>query len=172
LRAGPERVPRASYDFKASQANIVSMLNERSKMLVDMGRTPALHQHTGTCIETRDEVYAVLNAVDTKYVKFGPDVGQLAKGGSDPVQVVKDFLPLIRHIHLKDYNGGEYYAGYCPLGQGKVNIPAILDMLENGNTNATVMVELDPSRMMPIRPKQTATISRSYLEKLGYHFAT
>jgi hypothetical protein len=34
------------------------------------------------------------------------------------------------------------------------------------------MVELDPSRMMPIRPKQTATISRSYLEKLGYHFAT
>ena len=37
------------------------------------------------------------SGVDTKYVKFGPDVGQLAKGGSDPVKVVKDFLPLIRH---------------------------------------------------------------------------
>jgi inosose dehydratase len=169
---GPNSVPRASYDFKASQTNIVSMLNDTSKMLVDMGLTPALHQHTGTCIETRDEVYAVLNAVDSRYVKFGPDVGQLAKGGSDPVQVVKDFLPLIRHMHLKDYNGGEYYLGYCPLGQGKVNIPAILEMLENGNTNLTVMVELDPSPMMPIPPKETAAISRSYLEKLGYRFAT
>jgi inosose dehydratase len=169
---GPNGVPRAAYDFKASRANIVSMLNDASKMLVDMGLTPALHQHTGTCIETREEVYAVLNAVDTRYVKFGPDVGQLAKGGSDPVAVVKDFLPLIRHMHLKDYSGGESDQGYSPLGQGKVNIPAILDMLENGNTNLTVMVELDPSPMMPIPPKETAAISRSYLQKLGYHFAT
>ena len=37
-------------------------------------------------IEFRDEVYAVLDAMDTKYTKFGPDVGQLAKGGSDPVK--------------------------------------------------------------------------------------
>ena len=94
------------------------MLNDASKMLVDMGLTPALHQHTGTCIETRDEVYAVLNAVDTRYVKFGPDVGQLAKGGSDPVAVVKDFLPLIRHMHLKDYSGGRKLSGLLPSRAG------------------------------------------------------
>jgi len=35
-----------------------------------------------------------MNAVDTKYLTFAPDVGQLKKGGADPVQVVKDFLPL------------------------------------------------------------------------------
>ncbi len=67
---------------------------------------------------------------DTKFVKFGPDVGQLAKGGSDPVKVVKDFLPLIRHVHLKDWNGGQYWAAYCPLGQGKVDLPGVLGLLE------------------------------------------
>ena len=64
-----------------------------------------------------------MQAVDTRYLKFGPDIGQLQKGGSDPVQVVKDFLPIIHHMHLKDYSGGDAFLGY----RGKVNIPAILD---------------------------------------------
>ena len=84
-----------------------------------MGLTPVLHQHTGTCVESRDETYAVMESVDTKVMKFGPDIGQLQKGGSDPVKVVKDFLPLVQHMHLKDYAGGPEYLGYCPLGQGQ-----------------------------------------------------
>jgi inosose dehydratase len=169
---GPNGVPRSTYDFNSNKANIVASLNECGRMLTDMGLTPALHQHTGTCIETRDEVYAILDAVDTRYVKFGPDIGQLQKGGSDPVQVVKDYLPLVRHMHLKDYDGGPHFAGYCPLGQGKVNIPAVLDMVENANMKGMVMVELDSSRNMPFTPAETARLSKSYLQKLGYNFRT
>jgi inosose dehydratase len=169
---GPNGVPRASYDFNSNKTNIVAALNECGKMLTDMGLIPALHQHTGTCIETRDEVYAVLDAVDTRYVKFGPDIGQLQKGGSDPLQVVKDYLPLVRHVHLKDFDGGQHFAGYCPLGQGKVNIPAILNMVESANMKGMVMVELDPSRNMPSTPAETARISKTYLQKLGYNFGT
>jgi inosose dehydratase len=169
---GPNGVPRASYDFASNKTNIVASLNECGRMLTDMGLTPALHQHTGTCIETRDEVYAVLDAVDSKYVKFGPDIGQLQKGGSDPVQVVKDYLPLVRHMHLKDFDGGQYYAGYCPLGQGKVNIPAVLDLVESGNMKGMIMVELDSSKTMPVAAGETARISKLYLQKLGYAFRT
>ena len=113
--------------------------------MVDVGLTPVLHQHTGTCIETREETYAVMEAVDTRYLKFGPDIGQLQKGGSDPVQVVKDFLPIIHHMHLKDFFGGEPFLGYSPLGQGKVNIPAILAMMNGKQIDGMVMVELDSS---------------------------
>jgi inosose dehydratase len=110
---GPNGVKRSSYDFKTTRNDIIAALNEICQAVSDTGITPALHQHTGTCIESRDEVYSVLEAVNTKYVKFGPDVGQLAKGGSDPVKVVSDFLPLIRHVHLKDWNalGGVLSAG-------------------------------------------------------------
>jgi inosose dehydratase len=167
---GPNGVPRANYDFKANKANIIETLNECAKMLAGMGIVPALHQHTGTCIETRDEVYAVLDAVDTRYVKFGPDIGQLQKGGADPVQVVKDYLPLVRHLHLKDYNGGQNYLGYCPVGQGKVDVPAILALVEKADIQGMVMVELDPSRGMPISAGETAGIAKSYLQKLGYEF--
>jgi inosose dehydratase len=167
---GPNGVKRPAYDFKASKGDIVAALNEIGKAVTDVGVTGVLHQHTGTCVELRDEVYATLDAIDSRYVKFGPDVGQLAKGGSDPVQVVKDYLPLIRHVHLKDWNGGQHWAEYCPLGQGKVNLQAVLELLEQSPDMKIVMVELDPSANAPLTPIETARTSKEYLKKLGYSF--
>jgi inosose dehydratase len=157
----------ANYVFADHKADILATLNEGAKAIVDVGLTPVLHQHTGTCIESRDETYAIMEAVDTRYLKFGPDIGQLQKGGADPVQVVKDFLPIVNHMHLKDYVGGDAYVGYCPLGQGKVDIPAILDMMEGKTIAGMIMVELDSSPNMPLAPLETAKIAKAYLETQG-----
>jgi len=170
LVIGPNGVKRDSYTFKDHKDDIVATLNEFGKALSDIGLTGCLHQHTGTCIESRDETYAVMEAVDTRYVKFGPDIGQLQKGGSDPVQVVKDFLPVVNHMHMKDYSGGEAFVGYCPLGQGKVNLPAILDIMDGRQIAGMVMVELDGSPRMPMPALETATIAKAYLEKQGVVF--
>jgi inosose dehydratase len=137
---GPNGVRREGYDFAANKSRIVQALNEAARAIADLGLTPVLHQHTGTCIETREETYAVMEAVDTRYLKFGPDIGQLQKGGSDPVRVVKDFLPIVHHLHLKDFSGGHAFLGYCPLGQGKVDIPAILTMVDGKKMDGMVMV--------------------------------
>jgi inosose dehydratase len=167
---GPNGVKRDTYDFKAHQNDIVTTLNELGKAVMDIGLAPVLHQHTGTCVETRDETYAVMEAVDTRVMKFGPDIGQLQKGGSDPVQVVKDFLPLVQHMHLKDYVGGPQYLGYCPLGQGKVDIPSILSMMEGRKTAGLVMVELDSPPPQPVPAIEDARIATAYLEKQGVTF--
>ena len=167
---GPNNVRRNSYDFKASKDDIVTTLNELGKAVMDMGLTPVLHQHTGTCVETREETYAVMEAVDSRVMKFGPDIGQLQKGGSDPVKVVKDFLPLVQHMHLKDYVGGPEYLGYCPLGQGKVDIPAILSMMNGRQTAGMVMVELDSPPPQPVPAIETAKIAKAYLQKQGVAF--
>ena len=167
---GPNGVPRDTFNFAEHKAGIVDVLNEGAKAVADLGLTPVLHQHTGTSIETREETYAVMEAVDTRYLKFGPDIGQLQKGGSDPVQVVKDFLPIIHHMHLKDYSGGEPFLGYSPLGQGKVNIPAILAMMNGKPMDGMVMVELDSSPNMPMPAVETARIARTYLLKQGVTF--
>jgi inosose dehydratase len=164
---GPNGVPRDKFNFAEAKAGIVEVLNEGAKAVADLGLTPVLHQHTGTCIETREETYAVMQAVDTRYLKFGPDIGQLQKGGSDPVQVVKDFLPIIHHMHLKDFSGGDAFLGYSPLGQGKVDIPAILAMMNGKAIDGMVMVELDSSPNQPIPALETARIAREYLMKQG-----
>jgi inosose dehydratase len=167
---GPNGVRRDSFDFKAHKDDIVTTLNELGKAVMDMGLTPVLHQHTGTCVESRDETYAVMESVDTKAMKFGPDIGQLQKGGSDPVKVVKDFLPLVQHMHLKDYAGGPEYLGYCPLGKGKVDIPAILAMMNGRATAGLVMVELDSPPPQPAPAIENAGIAKAYLEKAGVTF--
>ena len=167
---GPNGVNRNTYDFKAAKNDLVTTLNEVSKALADLGLAAALHQHTGTCVDTRDQVYAVLEAVDTRVVKFGPDVGQLQKSGTDPVPVLKDFQSLLRTVHLKDFMGERAWAGYCPLGMGKVDLPTVMDVLEKAESLQNVMVELDGTANAPIAPFECARISKEYLAKLGYAF--
>jgi inosose dehydratase len=168
----PNGVKREGYNFHEHRSNIVAALNDYAAAVSDLGLGAGLHQHTGTAVESRDETYAVMETANTKVLKFAPDVGQLQKGGSNAAQVVKDFLPITVHMHLKDFSGGEHFAGYCPLGQGKVDLKAILDMVEGANPKATIMVELDGSPNAPYTALQTAQISKAYLEKLGYSFRT
>jgi inosose dehydratase len=172
LVLAPNSVKREGYNFQEHRPNIIAALNEYAMAVTDLGLGTGLHQHTGTAVETRDETYAVMESANTSHLKFAPDVGQLQKGGSDAVKVVKDFLPIVMHMHLKDYVGGEHFAGYCPLGQGKVDLKAILDMMEGANHEANLMVELDGSPKQPLTPLETQEISKAYLQKLGYAFRT
>lgn len=170
---GPNQVKRDGYVYAEHKANIVSTLNEVAQTVSDEGLTPVLHQHTGTCVMTRDETYATLDAVNTRVLKFGPDVGQLKKGGADPLQVVKDYLPLVQHMHLKDFNGkDEHLLGYCPLGQGTVDIPAILDLMRGRKISGMVMVELDSdwNHPSPTPPAELVQASQTYLKSLGVTF--
>ena len=166
----PNGVKRDSYSFQEHRAGIVSGLNEYAMAVTDLGLGTGLHQHTGTAIESRDEVYAVMEAVDTKHLKFAPDVGQLQKGGADAAKVVKDFLPILKHMHLKDYKGWEHFSGYCPLGMGKVDLTAVLDMVEAAGQNPNIMVELDPSNNAPMTPLETVKITKAWLLKQGFAF--
>ena len=169
---GPNNVKRGDYDFASHKSSIVEALNDMCRALDEIGVVGVLHQHTGTCVETREETYAVMEAVNTRYVKFGPDVGQLQKGGSDPLKVVKDFLPTIHHVHMKDFDGGEHYLGYTPLGMGKVDIPGLCDLLESSGNDIMIMAELDPSKGQPHTPLEAARINKETLQKVGYTFRT
>jgi inosose dehydratase len=169
---GPNNVDRPTYLFAEHKTHIVEALNDMGKALADIGVVGALHQHTGTCVETRDETYATMEAVDTRYVKFGPDVGQLQKGGSDPVKVVKDFLPTVRHVHMKDFDGGPHYLGYCPLGTGKVDVAGLASLLESSGNELMIMCELDPSPNPPHTPLDAARLNKAAMAALGYTFRT
>ena len=165
-------VKREAFSFNEARPHIVMGLNEHGKALNDIGLAAGLHQHTGSAVDTPDEVYAVMEAVDPKHMKFAPDTGQLQKAGGDAAKIVKDFKSIVVHMHLKDYKGWEHFQGYCPLGEGKVDLKAILDTMEEANPKANIMHELDGSANQPYTPRETAERSKAYLQKLGYEFRT
>jgi inosose dehydratase len=165
-------VKRDSYSYKEYRSAIISGLNDSAMALNDLGLGAGLHQHTGTAIESHDEVYDVMHSVKTEHLKFAPDVGQLQKGGSNAADVIKDFVSQVKHMHLKDYKGWKNYSGYCPLGMGEVDITRVLNTLEDAHQQANIMIELDPSADAPMTPLETAQTSKAYLQKLGYKFRT
>ena len=174
---GPNGARRAQtgYQFTEHRADIAACLNEIGKAITDLGVTGVLHPHTGTVVETLDETVATLDSVDTRYVKFGPDVGQLVNGGAEPAAVtklVKDHISIVHHMHLKDYSGGKYYGGYCPLGFGRVELANLLDMMEaKGEMAGMVMVELDGGgRTDPMPALEAAGIAKGYLQSQGVVF--
>ena len=75
-------------------------------------------------------------------------------------------------MHLKDFVGGKYFAGYCPLGQGKVDLVSVLNTSEGAGHPVNVMVELDRAPDTPISARETADISKAFLVKQGYKFNT
>lgn len=179
---GGNGVDRRSYAFSEHMPYIVDTVNEMGKRLADVGVQPNFHPHTGTPVETEQEIRGLLSNVDDSVIGFAPDVGQIQKGGCDPLTILEDYFSMVRLVHLKDFGGTlEFdsegkeidttgFACYTPLGRGVVNLPAILDMLEDSNFDGYIMVELDPGESMPATPEHVVRENREYLESLGYRF--
>jgi hypothetical protein len=53
---------------------------------------------------------------------------------------------------------------------GKVDLPAVMEVLEKAEGLQWVMVELDGTSNAPIPPFECARTSKGYLVKLGYTF--
>jgi len=180
---GGNGVLRKNFNFEENKKYIVEFVTEAAKVLEGKGMKLNFHPHTGTPVETEDEIRSFFDAVDTKYVGFAPDIGQIQKGGADPVKITRDYVSIIRLVHFKDYCGKVKYdtegkeidqsgfACYSPLGQGVVNLKAVLEIMENYKAfDGPIMVELDGTQNMPMSAEKAVAIDKEYMEKLGYRF--
>ena len=119
------------------------------------GVRACLHPHVGTMVETPDDVRRVLEGSG---VPLCLDTGHLLVGGSDPVALAADATDRIAHTHLKDVDlswarrvqSGEstYTAAvaagmYRPLGQGDVDVAAIVTTLEAAGYDGWYVMEQD-----------------------------
>lgn len=177
---GAGQRPPAGYDYQG----LAAVFSEIGRRVQDLGLIAAIHPHTGTLIETRQEIDAVMSAIDPRAVFFAPDTGQIVKGGSDIMEVLRAYGALVRHVHLKDYIGGPVrrdaqgqeidptgYVGYTPIGSGALDMPAIFAFLEEVAFRDLVMVELDATPNSPRPPREAAEMSKRYLrDRLGQVF--
>jgi inosose dehydratase len=173
-RAQPQYAPE---DYR----RLARTLGEIGRRCLEFGVTAAFHPHTGTPVETSAEIDALFSQVDPRFVFFAPDTGQIQKGGSDPVQIVRAYRELVRHVHLKDFVGGTVeftpegreidrtgYLNYAPLGRGVVDLPAIVQLLDEAGFTGWWMVELDrlATSAASESPREAADISKRYLDAL------
>jgi inosose dehydratase len=146
------------------------------------GVRACLHPHIGTMVESSAEVRRVL---DSSSVPLCLDTGHLLIGGTDPVALTRVAADRIVHTHLKDVDLGwarrvqsgevSYTAAvaggmYRPLGQGDIDIAAIVATLEGGGYTGWYVMEQDtvlagePSDEGPVRDVRASV---AFLRGLG-----
>ncbi len=166
--------PENGHDLDGMR-RLATALNEIGSYCREIGLVAALHPHTGTAVETRQEIDTIMELTNPELVGFGPDTGQIAKGGSDIVEVLNTYQDRITHVHLKDWCGvlnrdaaGHEiditgYANYEPIGNGVLPMPEILQILQGVREDCWINVELDGTNRAPRPPREAAAMSRRYL---------
>ncbi|MEO6411631.1 MAG: TIM barrel protein [Pedococcus sp.] len=119
------------------------------------GLTATLHPHVGTMIESGEETERVLAGSG---IGLCLDTGHLLIGGGDPVAVAQSHPGRIAHVHLKDvrldlarsvqrgeatYTEGVSGGMYVPLGEGDVDVAAIVTALEDSGYDGWYVLEQD-----------------------------
>ena len=169
----------------------IKTINEIATIADQNGVKACFHPHTGTPVETREEIFAVMDGVDADVVGFAPDIAQIQKGGTDPMEVLRRYPKRIDHVHFKDYGGtvefdpetGREYDStgflcYMPLGMGVVDLKGVLSFLEENQFSGYCMVELDGGFFGPdvregrVTPPCTndeaVAISARWIQDAGY----
>jgi inosose dehydratase len=115
----------------------------------------AFHPHYGTLVESPEQIDHLTQTSD---VALCLDTGHVMVGGGDPTEIARTHKSRIRHVHLKDVDkgtaarvrGGElgYHqavaAGmYRPLGEGDVDVAAVLVALDETGFEGWIVLEQD-----------------------------
>ena len=150
--AGYDRRPQLD---EAGWKRLLSNLDRVATLAADRGVRAVLHPHVGTMIETGDDVQQV---VDGSSISLCLDTGHLLIGGTDPAELARQAPERIAHLHLKDvdstiaarvqsgqltYSEAVKLRMYRPLGQGDVDVPAIVGHLRAHGYNGWYTLEQD-----------------------------
>ena len=174
LKPYPRRVTAAECK------ELGALLTELGKRTADAGVPLAYHNHMNTISEHPENLDAVMESSDPRYVKLLLDTAHSVAGGGDPAAAIAKYHERILFIHLKDVvdtsmdtPGAKYPFQWVELGRGRVNLPAVFAALDRVQFRGWAVVELDRVPAASRTPKECALISRRYLEgRIGVKFPT
>jgi sugar phosphate isomerase/epimerase len=129
-------------------------------------------------VETEAETCRLLDATDAALVGWCLDCGHLTYGGGDTLRMLQKYGDRVGYVHIKDVDGellrrsreegwSFHEALKCfifpQLGEGMVNIPAVVRALKDHRYDGWLVVEQDTT---PVNPTTIAKENRLYLEAL------
>jgi inosose dehydratase len=175
INTGRRRPDGTTVQDLKNMATVLDIIGHR--IADETGMKFGVHAHMWSQFENRREIDAILGSTDPKSVWFVLDTGHITMAGIDPVELTRALGHRIIEFHLKDtkpeHRGGAKKRMppndpmkdpiFFELGKGGVNFPAIQTHLDEIGWRGWLTVELDSSPYRP--PKESARISREYLEK-------
>lgn len=156
---------------------MAATMNEIGRQAADLGVLACCHPHWGTTIQERDEITRIFDLVDPRLVFMTADPAHMAKAGYDPVEVFSAYRQIIKYVHIKDYRpltaedqgqvegsgGMAIIPDFVELGQGIIDLPALVRVLKEADYDGWVTVELDRSTR---GARLSLEMNKDYLENV------
>ena len=148
----PGAAPRLSDERWAAMLDQIQVLADVAR---SHGVRPVVHPHAGGYIEFTDEIERLIGDSD---LDLCLDTGHLAYARIDPAAAIDRYASRVGHMHFKDIRpdvlarvDAEHLtfweaieAGvFCPVGEGMVDIAAVLDALERIGYDGFATIEQD-----------------------------
>jgi inosose dehydratase len=147
----------------------------------DRGYEATFHHHTATYVEAQWEIERLLQLSD---VGLCLDTGHLLLGRGEPLAAIRDWGDRINQVHLKDARVSTLEQivaeaapveeiwrrrAFCALGQGDIDVPAVLAALAELPYAGWLVVEQDvlPDPESPQQPMIDQGRNREYLRAHG-----
>jgi inosose dehydratase len=136
-------------------ARALERVSEAAERCRERGVDVVFHHHTATYVETPEEIAAFVEGTD---VPLCFDTGHAAVGGGDPLELARTYAKRIEHLHVKDVDpallarvrSGEAALAeawgdgiFCPLGEGMVDLRAVLALPELQDFAGWIVLEQD-----------------------------
>ncbi len=160
---------------------LISTAAKIRDIAAEHGLQTVLHPHVGTHVETEAEVERFIRDSD---LPLCLDTGHLMIGGTDPVALAERYPQRIGHLHLKDvradladkvragelgYTEAVGQGMYVPLGQGDVDIEAVVRFVHQAGYDGWYVLEQDTalSEQSPVdTPKLDTASSLRHLNQI------
>jgi inosose dehydratase len=148
----PDAAPRLD-DGRWGQ--MMEQLNVLAEVARGYGVHPVVHPHVGGYIEFVDEIERLVADTD---LDLCLDTGHLAYARIDPVELIERHADRLAHVHFKDIRptilarvDAEHLTFweairegiFCPIGDGLVDIGAVLDVLDKIGYDGFATIEQD-----------------------------
>jgi inosose dehydratase len=160
---------------------MIKGLEQLGRMAAAEGLRIVYHHHTGTGVQTEQDVDRLMGDTKPEYLWLCLDTAHLAVGGGDPLAVARKFAKRICHVHLKSLRAAvldrmhkEDLSFWDGLKEGIFTVPGdpegaidfkpILQTLSDANFAGWLVVEAeqDPAKANPLKYFKMA---REYLRQ-------
>ena len=125
-------------------SKLVNTIRHVADYAADRNVCITLEIHEGAT-RTGEVSLKLLESVDHPNVGVNYDTGNIYyyNDGIDPAEDIKHIAKHVMHVHLKDTTGGKGEWQFCALGEGRVNFPKIIEVLQSVGFRGPYSLEIE-----------------------------
>lgn len=135
------QMPQNDRDnLETRQQNAINCINNLSRRAADQGVKCSNHPNSpsGSIFRIASDYEVLLNGLDSEAVGYCPDIGHIAKGGMDPLSILRQYRSLINLVHYKDmFSDGRWAA----TGEGDIDMKEITKYLVDTGYEGWIIME-------------------------------